>query len=604
MKRLRIFLIGIICLGSLHVFAQKMVPYTFRFEHQADTLQERQLKVLTQVTYANTASLRLYFKGTHLGENSYLLLEGMDGAQQELRRQDLENWHFSSAYFNGNAVKVSLVEAAGEKNIIHISEIKVSDQQKESDHTARISSENLQSTTQTAATTSASLTETYSYAKAVGRFTDGTHSYGTGWIAPNGAIVTSWNIYIYYILGVVGKALDIIEFNVPPSEGTTVKHPVPEDQYPLKIVSPSASDARLIGFKNYNGTNSFSVGWGIIEPLPNSTGLRPGERQQQYFRIATNPSNYTINAQGNIPVDLFHYGQLPGDSYQGQFRTLRVLNTSLKKQNDYLPISTEGSRDNYVLYNAPSLLGFNENRFIGPDGGAPITYQDFNIAIGIHEYSLRDLPSVGLGFKDDGLRNNLKNFFSAQSVYVDSEGLYDPATGEIHKPYLTVWSAAQYAPNGAQVYIAKGNYYAPLTINRPMTLHAPVGKVVLGAANPNARTSAAPSIPRELLMEEPLGFNDLEEELETSARIVSYPNPFTDRTELKYALPEETAVTIKVYDIVGNEVRTLLHSSQREGNHTIVWDGQDSWGKPAATGMYIIKLQTGTQIHSVRVIKK
>ncbi|WP_302042757.1 hypothetical protein, partial [Rhodocytophaga aerolata] len=121
MKKLSILiLLGMVCIAAIPGMAQKMVPYSFRFEQGADSLKERELKVLTQVSYASAVSLRLYFTGTHLGENSYLLLEGADGAKQELHKQDLENWQYSSAYFNGNAVKVSLVAVTGEKNTVHI----------------------------------------------------------------------------------------------------------------------------------------------------------------------------------------------------------------------------------------------------------------------------------------------------------------------------------------------------------------------------------------------------------------------------------------------------------------------------------------------------
>src|SRR5689334_12926768 len=101
MKKIRILILaGMACLAAIPTMAQKLVPYAFRYEHRADSLPEGQLKPLTQVGYPNTASLRLYFKGTQLGENSYLLLEADDGAQQQLHRQDLENCRFSSAYFN------------------------------------------------------------------------------------------------------------------------------------------------------------------------------------------------------------------------------------------------------------------------------------------------------------------------------------------------------------------------------------------------------------------------------------------------------------------------------------------------------------------------
>ena len=78
MKKLRILiLLGMVCLAAIPTMAQKLLPYTYRFEQWADSLKELEVKELTQVSYAQAISLRLYFKGTQLGENSYLLLEGM-----------------------------------------------------------------------------------------------------------------------------------------------------------------------------------------------------------------------------------------------------------------------------------------------------------------------------------------------------------------------------------------------------------------------------------------------------------------------------------------------------------------------------------------------
>jgi hypothetical protein len=611
MKKIRILiLLKIVCLAAIPTMAQKLVPYTFRFEQKADSLKEPEIKVLTQVTYSQAVSLRLYFKGTQLGENSYLLLESTDGAKQELRKQDLENWRYSSAYFNGNTVKVSLKAAAGEKNRVHISDIKVGEKQAAQPSTARISSETLQAPQ--AASSSASLTETYPYAAAVGRFTNGTKSFGTGWIAPNGAIVTSYYIYITYVSDDHFSAdYDIIEFNIPPSDAATIKHPGPEDQYPLV---KQTNDHNNVGpaFKNASRNSSYIGGWAILQALPNSTtGLRPGERQGQFFRIASANPGIFVTSSDVFHVDIFHYGKPLTVSGSGPLPALQLETTTLLPQDGYLK-SNSGvvyyNREWFILYNAPGLQDFISNDVIGGDAGGPITYQNSNFAIGVHNRNTQDFTAYGTGFSNGDFRNDLNDFFSSKSVYVDYEprSQNNTGNGEIYSPYRAVSQAVMAAPDGAQIYIAKGNYSSTFTINRPMTLRAPVGKVIIGSSAANARTVAGPSIPSELFMDnKPISFNDLaEEELASSASLVSSPNPFTDRTEVKYLLPEETAVSVKVYDIIGNEIRTLLQASQLKGNHSVVWDGQDSWGNPASTGKYIIKLQAGTQIRSVRVIKK
>jgi len=49
-----------------------------------------------------------------------------------------------------------------------------------------------------------------------------------------------------------------------------------------------------------------------------------------------------------------------------------------------------------------------------------------------------------------------------------------------------------------------------------------------------------------------------------------------------------------VYNLLGQQVRTLVNGAQGPGYHTAVWDGRDAAGRMAATGVYIYRLQAGT----------
>jgi hypothetical protein len=599
MKVINLLFIGLISLLSVSAVAQKMVPHSFR--HQANPLDRDQLRFLTQVSQPNTTFLRLYFKGTKLGEGSYLVLEGTDGARQELRKQDLENWHYSSAYFNGQSVNVSLFTVAGEHNTVHIFEVKVTDPQAEQARNARKAAKTGGTTLQSAATTStsANLTTTYPYTKAVGRFTNGSNSFGTGWIAPNGAIVTSKSIYF----GTVADSdFDIIEFNVPPSEGGKVKHPAPEDQYPLnRAKEPIANDTgyELLSIKGAD--DLFIAGWGILEALPNSTGLRPGEHLQQNFRISDNPGSFTIDAQNGIPVDLFHYGSLPSVGHSPLMRTLQQLETELLEQSTF---NTGGHSDQFVFYNASALLGFNEDRTVGSDAGAPVTYRNSNFAIGVHNLALQTLPAFGMGFKNDNFRNGLARFFSTNSVYVDPEGLSDPGTGEIHKPFRTANKAANDAATGAQVYFARGTYLGPVTFNRPMTLRAPVGKVVIGSTNGGARRAAESSIARNMAMAEALGAHSRLESVETAERVRVYPNPFREQTEINYPFAEGGAVTVRIFNMAGVPVATFTPKNAASGQTGVQWNGTDQNGTQVPAGLYLVQVNDGRQTFTTKVLKK
>ncbi|MEE2765305.1 MAG: T9SS type A sorting domain-containing protein [Candidatus Neomarinimicrobiota bacterium] len=72
----------------------------------------------------------------------------------------------------------------------------------------------------------------------------------------------------------------------------------------------------------------------------------------------------------------------------------------------------------------------------------------------------------------------------------------------------------------------------------------------------------------------------------------NYPNPFNPVTRLNYTLPRRSKVMIQVYNILGQEVVTLVNAEQHYGQHTAVWNGLDRFGKPAASGVYFTELRT------------
>jgi subtilisin family serine protease len=72
----------------------------------------------------------------------------------------------------------------------------------------------------------------------------------------------------------------------------------------------------------------------------------------------------------------------------------------------------------------------------------------------------------------------------------------------------------------------------------------------------------------------------------------AYPNPFNPETTIEYDLPVEARVTIKIYDVVGREVRTLVDELKPAGYHQIVWDARNGQGHAVASGVYLYRLQT------------
>ncbi len=371
MKIFRIIcLIGWGCLSALSLQAQKKVPHSFQYTAEAS--EEGTLKELTQVSYSGTSSIRLYFDEVELGSNSYLLLEGSDGAEQKLNAEALKNWSNSSAYFNGQTVKVSLYQAAGEEAVVKLKELKVSEaiQGKETHGVAQARNITNPANPSSNANGGEINLEEIPWAKAVGRFTNGNNSLGTGWIAPNGAIVTSDFTYYERIWenewADRDDGYDVIEFNVPNSNNDgSVNHPAPEDQYPINTTAIyRESEASPFKGKGYAGADV-----AILEPLKNSTGLLPGERQQQYLRILPNPSSFIVGGLEGTLSRYLHYGNKEDDFSTDQYKVLKLSQVTLKEQKEYLSLigNLDIDRDNLILHDM-------EN-FLGSESGAPIMFQ-------------------------------------------------------------------------------------------------------------------------------------------------------------------------------------------------------------------------------------
>lgn len=75
----------------------------------------------------------------------------------------------------------------------------------------------------------------------------------------------------------------------------------------------------------------------------------------------------------------------------------------------------------------------------------------------------------------------------------------------------------------------------------------------------------------------------------------NYPNPFNSGTVIRFGLHSPSKVIIKVYNILGQEVKTLLRSELSEGFHQTEWDGKDGRGRSVSSGLYFFRLQAEQQ---------
>ena len=74
----------------------------------------------------------------------------------------------------------------------------------------------------------------------------------------------------------------------------------------------------------------------------------------------------------------------------------------------------------------------------------------------------------------------------------------------------------------------------------------------------------------------------------------NYPNPFNPTTTIKFDIPEPTYISLKIYNLMGQEVRSLNNKWLPTGSHRLIWNGKDQQGIPVSTGVYIYRLQSQT----------
>jgi hypothetical protein len=70
------------------------------------------------------------------------------------------------------------------------------------------------------------------------------------------------------------------------------------------------------------------------------------------------------------------------------------------------------------------------------------------------------------------------------------------------------------------------------------------------------------------------------------------PNPFNPQTVIQFTLAHSSQVTLSIYNVQGQRVRTLVDRVETSGSHTVVWDGVDESGLRVGSGVYVYQLAT------------
>lgn len=130
--------------------------------------------------------------------------------------------------------------------------------------------------------------------------------------------------------------------------------------------------------------------------------------------------------------------------------------------------------------------------------------------------------------------------------------------------------------------------YQPRHLDRPKEFTLIVGQDEFI----DAQTASAQGVPASFVLEQ------------------NFPNPFSVRgesgnsiTAIRFGLPQASAVTIKIFDLAGHEVATLLDRAELPaGRHQRVWDGRDTQGRAVASGIYFCRFMTGNLARTIKLM--
>lgn len=82
----------------------------------------------------------------------------------------------------------------------------------------------------------------------------------------------------------------------------------------------------------------------------------------------------------------------------------------------------------------------------------------------------------------------------------------------------------------------------------------------------------------------------------------NYPNPFNPTTRIDYQLPNDGFVSLKVYNMIGQLIKTLVNERQSTGSYSIVWDGTDQSSESVSSGTYIYQIQAGDFVQTRKMV--
>jgi hypothetical protein len=82
----------------------------------------------------------------------------------------------------------------------------------------------------------------------------------------------------------------------------------------------------------------------------------------------------------------------------------------------------------------------------------------------------------------------------------------------------------------------------------------------------------------------------------------NHPNPFNPSTTIRWNVPTKSRVCLRIFNMMGEPVKTLVHEEMGSGTHTIQWHGRDQHDRPVSSGIYLCRLEAGGIEKSMKML--
>ncbi len=217
-----------------------------------------------------------------------------------------------------------------------------------------------------------------------------------------------------------------------------------------------------------------------------------------------------------------------------------------------------------------------------PDGDGQITTGDVNLIL----QKIVNPTTVYPIFSNYGYGRGVAITMSWKKLTSGKWGLF--SNEKITNGDLVGNGQLQSVGNGWFKNVGNKTYF----INKDVSMSDPI----LIADNPVALTGTVNG-GRKIIISSTTGISEKSQNLKEFSLIQNFPNPFNPSTMISYQIPTSGLVTLKVYDILGKEVATLVNEEKNAGMYEVKFDASK-----LSSGMYICRLNAGNNIQTKKMI--